>query len=79
MKLTTKEGVKEKQANTHLAWNQDVKNKINQSTKKLEQNCFSCLYTNARILGNKKEKSELELLFYDLTGITETWWEDLHK
>lgn len=65
--------------NTHLAQNQDVKNKINQGTKKLEQKCFICLYMNARNLGNKKEKLELELLFYDVAGISETWQEDLHE
>lgn len=65
--------------NIHLAQNQDVKNKISQGTKKLEQKCFSCFYMNATTLGNKKEKLELELLFYDLSSITETWWEDLHE
>lgn len=73
------EDVKKKQMNTHLAQNQDIKNKINQSTKKLEQKCFSRLYMSARSLGNKKEKLELELLFYDLAGITETQWKDLHE
>lgn len=34
---------------------------------------------NSRSMGNKKEKLELELLFYDLAGITETWWKDLHE
>lgn len=65
--------------NIHLAQNQDVKNKINQGTKKLEQKCFSCLYMNATTPGNKKEKLKLELLFYDLSSITEAWWEDLHE
>lgn len=68
----TEEGVKEKQMNTLLAQNQDVKNKINQGTKKLEQKYSSCLYMNGRKLDNKKEKLELELLFYDLASITDT-------
>lgn len=59
--------------NTHLVQNQDVKNKTNQGTKKLEQKYFSCLYMNGRTLGNKKDKLELVLLFYDLASITETW------
>lgn len=65
--------------NTHLVQNQDVRNKTNRGTKKLEQKYFSCLYMNDRRLGNKKDKLELELLFYDLASITETWWEDLHE
>lgn len=58
--------------NSHLAQNQDVKNKINQGNKKLELKYFSCLYMNDRRLDNKKGKLELELLFYDLASITET-------
>lgn len=80
---TPKEGAKEKQINTHLAQNQDVKNKINQGTKKLEEKYYICLCMNGRRLDNKKEKLELELelelLFYDPASITKTWWEDLHE
>lgn len=58
--------------NTLLAQNQDVKNKINQGTKKLEQKYSGCLHMNGRKLDNKKEKLELGLLFYDLASITDT-------
>ena len=39
-----------------------------------------CIYTNARSLANKWEELELHAQSesYDVIGITETWWENLH-
>lgn len=38
---------------------------------------LKCLYTNAHGMGNRQEESEVcvQLQGYDLTGITETWWD----
>lgn len=61
--------------------NQNVETQINQDTEGHEEKkLFNCLYTTAWSLDNKHR--ELELLIYehkfDLVGITETCWEDLH-
>ena len=41
---------------------------------------LKCLYTNVSSIGNKQEELEtvVQLEKYDLTAITETWWDESH-
>lgn len=70
-----------KKANVTQPEIQCVSNKQSQHEKKCEKKIFfNCFYTNVRSQDNKGE--ELVILIeekkFDITGITEIWWDGSH-
>ena len=41
---------------------------------------LKCVYTNVHAMGNKREEQEICMWSrgYDLTAVTETWWDSSH-
>lgn len=76
--ITKEEGREWREQSSHLAQNQDTRNKINQRSHGHEEENFNCLYRKCRI---QVRKQELEWLIYEhgfiLTGITKICLGDL--